>query len=285
MGRISRLCPAKINLFLDVLKKRRDGFHTIRSLFAEITLADKISLKLTENSQIKISCTSEEINNRSNLVYKIASYLKNKYKVKQGIEIHLEKNIPLAAGLGGGSSDAAQTIKICNQLWNLHLSRADMHKIAAKFGSDINFFLLGGVKLVQGRGEKISPQPCNLKLAYILLVNPRISISSTEAYAAVTPARSHENAFLNMQKALNNHDTSLLCQNLYNALEKEIMTKYEKINFIKQKLTRMGAQGSLMSGSGSTVFAIFNNRRKLKQADDYFRKNNYWTHHTSLGLN
>jgi len=275
-------CLAKINLFLDILKKRDDDFHELNSLFAELSLSDKILIKLTENSQIKISCTSDTIPDKSNLVFKIASYLKDKYKVKSGIEIYLKKNIPVAAGLGGGSSDAAKTIQICNEIWNLGLSPKQMHKLAAKFGSDINFFLEGGVKLVKGRGEIVLEQKNNLEIANILLVNPHIQISSKKAYNSVQSLEPHTAKFKNMQKALRQNELDLLCKNLHNSLEPGIFSEYPEIQSIKKNLLKLGASGSLMSGSGSTVFAIFKKSDTLLRAEHFFAKKNFWTHKTSL---
>jgi len=275
-------CSAKINLFLDVIGHRNDGFHKIKSVFAEIDLADKISIKLTEKPDIKISCTSKEIPDRDNLVYKVSCYLKDKYNVKQGIEINLKKNIPLAAGLGGGSSDAAQTLLLCNKVWNLNLTAKQLQSIAEKFGSDISFFLQGGLCLVSGRGEKVEPLETNLQVANVLLVKPKFPISSREAYSLVKIQKAQNRKFEKSIKALQTNNLNLLTENIYNALEPEIISRYAEIKQIKNKLKKSGSLGNLMSGSGPTVFAIFDNYDELLKTQRYFNKNKYWSCRTSI---
>jgi len=132
---------AKLNLFLDILHKRDDGFHEVETIIVPISLADHLIFRLTYKSEVKIYCTSDTLQESENIIYKIACFLKDTYNVKHGVEIKLKKNIPLSAGLGGGSSNAAITILVLNSLWKLNLSLADLHRTVALFGSDINFFL------------------------------------------------------------------------------------------------------------------------------------------------
>ncbi len=148
---------AKINLFLDVMKKREDGFHDIRTIFSEIDLYDELFFDLTKKGSIEILTDTDQIELHENLIYQLAFFIKDTYDVKDGCRIRLKKIIPIAAGLGGGSSNAAATIIALNKLWNLQLSFSTMRKIAAKFGSDIAFFLTGGIAIGTGKGDDLTP--------------------------------------------------------------------------------------------------------------------------------
>ncbi|MBL7108510.1 MAG: 4-(cytidine 5'-diphospho)-2-C-methyl-D-erythritol kinase [Candidatus Cloacimonetes bacterium] len=288
---------AKVNLFLEILSHRkvRNGFHSIKTVISEIDLSDNISFRLfdsafggTEKETIKISCSSnaktirqrkeEKIEKRENIVYKVANYLKDKYQVDGGMEIILKKNIPICAGLAGGSSDAALTIKMCNSLWNLKLSKKEMHKIAAKFGSDINFFLDGGLGLLSGRGEKVQQISSNLKIENLLLVNPLGSwrISSKDAYSWAEIENEKKFQLKNILDAIRENDVQKVCKNMYNGLEKGVFARYPAIKKIKDKMFEFGALGSLMSGSGATVFGIFDSKKSMKVAENYFQNLDYW---------
>lgn len=276
---------AKINLFLDTIFKRDNGFHEIRTILTEIQLEDILTFSLTESSNIKISCNSNELKDSNNIIYKIACFLKDKYRVKSGLDISLKKYIPISAGLGGGSSNAAMTIKNCNILWNLQLSKSEMHKIAARFGSDINFFLEGGIAYLTGKGEKVSRISTNLKIENILLVNPQIPISSREAYSwsAIKPEK--RDRFKKLKDALESNDIQGLCKNLYNSLENGVFTRYPIVKEIKEKMSSFGALGSLMSGSGSTVFGIFDSKDKMESTEQYFHNLNFGTYKTKINVN
>lgn len=274
---------AKINLFLDTIFLRKNGFHEIETILTEIQLEDILIFSLTESNKIKISCNSNELKEVDNIIYKIACFLKDKYRVKKGLDISLKKNIPISAGLGGGSSNAALTIKNCNTLWNLKLSKSEMHKIAARFGSDINFFLEGGIAYLNGKGENVSKISTSLKVENLLLVNPRIQISSREAYSWSTIKPEKVDKFQKLKDAIDTNDIPSLCKNLYNSLENGVFTRYPIIKGIKEKMLDLGARGSLMSGSGSTVFGIFDSRDKMQLAEKYFNRLDFWTYRTEIG--
>ena len=180
----SRDSYAKVNLFLDVISRLANGYHEILTVFAEIELHDKLKFFLTNKQEIKIMSNVEDLNSSNNLIYKIAIYLQNRFGVKKGVIVELEKHIPIAAGLGGGSSNAAATIVALSELWHINLEEETMHEIAAEFGSDINFFLKGGTALGRNRGE-ILEDCAQIYLDNILLVNPNVQISSKTAYQAV----------------------------------------------------------------------------------------------------
>ena len=183
--RLQRVSYAKVNLYLEILRKRKDGFHDIRTVFSEISLSDEIIFTLTKNQEIEIWSFPEIVNGENNIIYKVAVFIKDKYRVNQGVEITLKKSIPHQAGLGGGSSNAATTIKALDKLWSLNLSEREMNLIAQKFGSDINFFLKGGTAIGYGRGEKITESK-DIIIENMLIVKPDFGISTKEAYGLIS---------------------------------------------------------------------------------------------------
>lgn len=265
---IFSLSYAKINLILNVESLLNSGYNKIRTLFSEIDLHDNLKYSLTKSKEIEVWSNIEELCGESNLIYKVATYLKNIYSVNSGVKIELYKEIPLAAGLGGGSSNAANTIKMLNQLWTLKMSKSDMHNVAAKFGSDLNFFLEGGSASGSNRGEiieKIDP----IKIDHILLVKPQLGISSKEAYQMIKG-----------RKINNNFDKFLETKNLkliFNDLQTGIIKKYPEIGKIIEQIKDSGAEIAQMSGSGSTCYGIYTSAELLKQSYDYFTKQGYWT--------
>ncbi len=263
---------AKINLFLDVLSKLPGGYHEILTIFSEIDLHDKIKYFLTNKPEIKIMSNVGELNNNNNLIYKIAVYLKDRYSVNKGVSVELEKNIPISAGLGGGSSNAASTIKALSYLWDLNLSWEEMHEIASMFGSDINFFLIGGTAKGTNRGDIITPLD-DIELDNILLINPNLPISSKEAYQAVKIEQSKQN----WQNLLSTHSTDYC----FNKLETGIIQLYPVIGELIDELYLSGAKKAMMSGSGSTVIGFYDNQNKCKNAQMTFQEKGYWSYITS----
>ena len=269
---IFRKSHAKINLFLDILNKRSYGFHQIITIFSEIELSDSITFTLTENNAIKILTCKNFIKTDDNLVYKIAFFIKKKYIVNNGVNIKLEKNIPIAAGLGGGSSNAAQTISALSELWNLDLSKNEMNEIASKFGSDINFFLVGGCALGEGRGEQITPLK-DIEINHILLINPGFEISSKEVYKATTISN-NENS--NWKKLLKTGNIAFC----YNKLEETVCERFSEIQNIIKYLQENGVQKAMLSGSGATVIGFCPNHHTAKKIANYYSKKGYWNHIT-----
>ena len=280
--KVTQYSRAKLNLFLDILHKRDDGFHEVETIIVPISLADNLIFRLTDKSEVKIFCTSDTLQGSENIIYKIACFLKDIYNVKNGVEIKLKKNIPLAAGLGGGSSNAAATIQVLNSLWKLNLSLADLHRTVSLFGSDINFFLENSTALLKGRGEIVRETFPSPHIENILLVNPGIEIASRNAYSWLVIDEPHEKMRSAMITGLNNNDVEAICKNLHNGLEQGVFAHYPILQKIKAKLLELGAMGSLMSGSGATVFGIFPSREKLLNAKKYFKKYKYWLFETKI---
>jgi 4-diphosphocytidyl-2-C-methyl-D-erythritol kinase len=263
---------AKVNLFLDIISRLPNAYHEILTVFAEIDLHDKLKFLLTNKQEIKILSNVENLNNSNNLIYKIAIYLQNRFGVKKGVIVKLTKRIPIAAGLGGGSSNAATTIQALSKLWELDLSEEIMHEIAAEFGSDINFFLKGGTAIGKNRGEVL--EECSqIDLKNLLLVNPNISISSKTAYQAVTISQPS-----NTWKDLLETNDPQYC---YNKLEEGLLSRYPIIMEIKNQLNNQGAKNALLSGSGPTVIGFFDNPEICKNAQTYFKEKGYWSYITT----
>lgn len=265
---ISSASYAKINLVLNVESLLNSGYNKIRTLFSEIDLHDNLKYTLTKSKEVEVWSNIEELCGENNLIHKVATYLKNRYCVNSGVTIKLQKVIPLSAGLGGGSSNAANAIKALNKLWALNLSKGEMHDIAAKFGSDLNFFLEGGTASGSNRGEVIEKLE-SIKIEQILLVKPPFGISSKEAYNLVNKRELNKN----FEEFIKTKNIELI----FNDLQIGIINKYPQIGIIIDELKRSGADVAQMSGSGSTCFGIYSSAELLRRSDDYFTKRGYWT--------
>ena len=258
---------AKINLFLEILGEREDGYKEIQTIFSLIEVYDQLNFTLTKNNTVKILTDTDSLKQADNLVYKVAIFIKNKYNVNSGVIVELKKNIPLAAGLGGGSSDAAATINALNLLWDLHLSDNEKQEIAAEWGSDINFFLKGPTALGEGRGEKITPLP-DIPINHIFLVNPDFGISSREAYSFVKYGYTPKS----YDKFLETKSTEFC----FNRLEEEIRKKYQIIDEIIQHMENNGASKAILSGSGATIIGFCPNHDTAKYLSQYYSEKGYW---------
>lgn len=250
---------AKINLGIKVVGVLDGGYHDLEMVMSKINLYDTLIFKKCDRLKVECPFIKEE----DNLVYKIAKYLKEEYKVDKGIYIKIIKRIPMEAGLGGGSSDAAVAIKTLNELWDLKLSKDDMINISTKFGSDIAFFINDKTAFVSGRGEKIEDiKSSKLKL---LLIKPDFGCSTKEIYSNISEF-SKKGELTSLIKVLSEEDLEGLSKEITNDLEKGLKEKKQDIDFIKKDLISYGALASLMSGSGSTVFGIFDSNKTRKEA-------------------
>ncbi|EGD51535.1 4-(cytidine 5'-diphospho)-2-C-methyl-D-erythritol kinase [Thermoanaerobacter brockii subsp. lactiethylicus] len=264
MKKIKVKAYAKINLSLDVLGKREDGYHEISTIMQSIDLAD--ILEFEKSDTIEILCDNPKVPvGEDNLIVKVINLLKEKYQKKEGILVRLNKKIPLAAGLAGGSADAAATIVALDKLWNLNMSKEEKKEIALKVGADVPFCLEGGTKLAKGIGEIFE----NLKVPSmsLLLVKPDIEISTKEIYDKWDRLnfKSHHATFL-VAQAIQEGNIYKIAENIKNDLELVTSRECEVINQIKEELLKKGALGCAMSGSGPTVYGIFDDLERLKRA-------------------
>jgi len=241
--------PAKINLYLRITGKRPDGYHELETVMLPLDFGDTMTFE-PRPAGIELVCDDPRLPvNDNNLVVRAAKLLG-----ARGAKITLQKRTPLAAGLGGGSSNAATTLLALGK----GESPARLNELAAKLGSDINFFLAGGAALCRGRGELVEPVPCKLS-ATVLLVNPGFGISTKWAYenwAAMQLTAKPPDASL-LVRVLAEDDLAGVCRSLYNSLEAPSVGKFPVLELLKETMRAGGAAGALMSGSGATVFGLF----------------------------
>jgi 4-diphosphocytidyl-2-C-methyl-D-erythritol kinase len=265
---------AKINLTLQVLARRSDGYHDLASVVQEIALYDLLSFTKTSRG-ITLTCSDPSLPlNKKNLVYKAAAAMQGESrrlkKPVPGVKIQIQKNIPVGAGLGGGSSDAAATLKALNILWQLHLTEARLAKIGASLGSDVPFFISGGTALAQGRGELLTLWP-GIPSFRLVLVKPVTGISTAWAYKKLKISLTKQPKNIKIiQNSLLKKRFDQLTEYLQNDLESVCISKYPIILDIKHRLLALGATAALMSGSGSTVFGLIPSRVAENRIKDVF---------------
>jgi len=249
--------PAKINLLLDVLRKREDGFHEVEMIMTMVDLADRLTLSELPRDQIVLSSYAGFIPlDDKNLAFQAARLIKERCGVKRGVSIHLDKQIPVAAGLAGGSSDAAAALRGLNRLWNLGLSVAELEALGAELGSDVPFCVRGGTAIARGRGEKLesieSPPQC-----WVVLAKPPINVSTADVYGKLRAGELRQHPSVpRMLEAIRSKSFPDVCAALGNVLESVTLDRYPEVRQIKEVMIRLGADGVLMSGSGPTVFGL-----------------------------
>ena len=261
---ISLKAHAKVNLFLEILGKRDDGYHEIETIMQEIDLADNLKFEEIQEG-IRLECNNKNIPiNQDNLVCKAANLILKECGIKKGVLINLEKNIPVGAGLGGGSSDAAATLKALNSLWKVGLNDGDLMEFAAKLGSDIPFFINGKTSLCSGRGEMISPVKVRDRMDYLILF-PRVHISTETIYKNLkidlTKKRKDVSFFLD---ALKHSEVIGISKLLFNRLEEVIFATYPDLLQVKSALESFDFCGLSISGSGSAFFGLCNDRHQAE---------------------
>ncbi len=269
---------AKINIGLNIIRKRPDGYHDIESIFYPINLYDNLYIKKSDS--FKLTCSNSEINIQDNLVTKAVKILEDETKQKFNVEISLTKRIPIGAGLGGGSSNAAQTIIALNKLFQLNLSEKTRRDLAAKVGADVPFFINPRPSLVTSKGEKLEALSLKIKFP-ILIVNPGIQISTKWAYENINTS-GKTNLIGNLFKR-NISDVHEWKEKIFNDFEKIVFEKHKEIAEIKSNLYKSGAIFSLMTGSGSTVYGIFKNIIAAEKAQSQFSKNYFTYLHNETG--
>ena len=259
--------PAKINLGLHIHKKREDGFHELETILQMVTWFDELQLEGT-CEKVELFCDTPEIpNDETNLVVKAARLLQKHFPGRcAGVNITLKKSIPSGAGLGGGSGNAAGVLLALNHLWDLKISRENLIALSGELGSDVPFFLISPCAIGTGKGEILEPikNPINL---YVLMIYPNLPLSTPWVYGNLKlKLTKHKNNISILTNFLMRSDFAQLGAGLYNDLEPIVFKRYPEILEIKNELLRSGAGGALLSGSGSTVFGIFDNPDLAKKA-------------------
>lgn len=257
--------PAKINLSLAVIGKQTH-FHEVEMIMTTIDLADYITISKIPNSKNQIILHSDFSGmsmGKGNLVYRAAELFMKHYQITDSVEIRIEKNIPISAGLAGGSADAAATFKGLRGLFNIDCSDQELCELGAKIGSDIPFCIIGGTALATGRGEIITPIK-SPPLCWVIIVNPRLSVSTRDIYNAFNFAEAEEIDTQLMLDAIENEDFDKICMHLANNLEPVTIKFFPIVSDIKEAFHANGANGVRMSGSGPTVFALVYTEKKAK---------------------
>ena len=270
------IARAKINLYLEILGSRPDGYSEVAMVLQSIQLADRVQLQSRPHG-IHLTCDRPEVPaDARNLAYQAAELLQKECRVAGGVEIHLEKQIPVAAGLAGGSADAAAVLVGLNQLWGLGLTVGELQSLAARLGSDIPFCVQGGTQLATGRGEVLEPL-ADWEGIPVLLAKPKhLGVSTAWAYQAFRSRQETLGPALptlpQVLAALSRQDPLALARSLRNDLEQVVLPEYAIVGELRQSLLAAGALGSLMSGSGPTVFGIMPSLELAAQARDTLRR-------------
>ena len=250
---------AKVNLTLDVLNRRPDGYHELATVMQTIDLHDTICLTATNDQRVQVVCTTPALSNNDNLAAHAADMVRQHFALRQGVRIELYKRIPIAAGLGGGSSDAAAVLRALRQWWQLPLSPSDLLSMATSLGSDVPFFLTGGLALCEGRGEQVTPLahhwPASMR--WLLLLKPAISLSIAAVFRDL-PASDYTGGTCSKTLCSDlNAGRSLQLEHLHNSLERGVLERYPAVARAREDLLNAGARVVQLSGSGPTLFAPF----------------------------
>lgn len=262
--------PAKINIGLNIVKKRDDGFHNLETIFYQIhDLYDLLTFEKSDKMQLKLVDENKDLEN-DNIIIKAVKLLEGKCKKSFDVKISLKKSIPIGAGLGGGSSDGASTLKAINELYNLNLTIEELKMLALELGSDVPLFLHDYPTIGKSRGELLNQTPLKIDFP-ILLINPRIHISTKDAFSNIIPKQSLFN-----YSEIQNYEMSKWKGKIVNDFEANVFKLYPEIENIKNKLDENSSIFSLMSGTGSTVYGIFETFSKAESVAKLFPKS-YFT--------
>ena len=260
--------PSKINLFLDVIRKREDGYHDLGTLFQTVNVGDTVSAEVRGDGVVTLEYSvPQDYPKESDLVYRAALALKEFAKKESlGADLFLEKVMPLGAGLGGGSADAAATLRLLNRLWDLNYEPAVLEGIGAKLGADVPFLVRGGSAFAEGIGERLTfIEPLDLPEGTVLLIaTPHDAVPTKDAYAGVP--KSGPDRWERYKEQAQSRDAVLRPSALFNAFETSVFPKHPLVASMKAKMLELGASAALMSGSGASVFGIFADKATAEAA-------------------
>jgi len=291
MRSYSLIAPAKINLYLEILGDRADGYHELAMILQSIELADQVHIRAIGTQTIQVHCDHPQVPlDKTNLAYRAVELMSQQFPdcwaQFGGVEITIKKNIPVAAGLAGGSTNAAAVLVGLDMLWQLGLTQPELQELAAKLGSDVPFCLAGGTAIATGRGEELDPLPSLDSFYVILAKHQTLAVSTAWAYQTYrtqfshtyrgsdqvtpstmtetidSPTRVHSGS---MVKAILNKNVSKIGQLLYNDLEQVVLPNYPQVLQLRQAFENCGALGTMMSGSGPTVFAICQSQEQAQE--------------------
>ena len=273
MKQIRLKAMAKINLGLDVVRKREDGYHEVRMIMQTVNLYDKLFISVSGEPGIRLKTNLGFLPvNENNLIYKAAKLLIDEFEITDGVDIQLQKFIPVAAGMAGGSSDAATTLIGMNQLFDLKLSRRQLMERGVKLGADVPYCVTGGTALSEGIGEILTRLP-DVPRGYVLVAKPGVSVSTKFVYTNLKLDQIEKHPDIDGQiEAIRRQDFKKMAELMGNLLETVTIPEYPVIQEIKDFMMKCGAVNAMMSGSGPTVFGLFNNHRQAETACDSLRE-------------
>ena len=256
--------PAKINLGLDILGKRPDGLHELAMVMASIDLADRLYLEEIPENKIIIETNKAFLpTDKKNHVYEALELVKERFEIKQGLRVKIHKEIPVAAGLGGGSTDSAAALRAVNRLWNLGLSVKELASLGAEVGSDVPYCVYGQTSLVEGFGEKVTPI-APMPQCWVVVVKPRMSVSTRTIFAKIVMEDLYHPDIPALVSAIEENDYQKMTQNLGNSMEVVTIKKHPIIQQLKDRMLKYGADAAMMSGSGPTVYALCHKYSRAK---------------------
>ena len=264
---------AKVNLGLDIIGKREDGYHLLKMIMQTVDLYDEIEINKSDDNKISIKCNISyvPVDNR-NLMYKAAVLFMDKYNINSGLKINIKKNIPVAAGMAGGSTDAAAVLKCLNKLFEVNAPYEELADLALKIGADVPYCINGGTAICEGIGEVITELP-PFKNVIMVIVKPSFGVSTKEVYGALDISRIKKHVKIdNIVHGMKKNNINIVCYNMKNVLENVTIRKYPVIKDIKHMMIKQGAKGALMSGSGPTVFGIFSDMMSAQRCFENMKK-------------
>lgn len=273
MDKISLKALAKINLGLDVVRRREDGYHEVRMIMQTIHLFDRVNIEKTSEPGIKIKTNLSYLPvNENNLIYKAGRLLMDEFDITEGVSVDLDKRIPVAAGMAGGSTDAAAMLYGMNKMFGLGLSMQELKDRGVKIGADVPYCLMRGTALAEGIGEKLKSLPPMIKCP-VLIAKPQISVSTKFVYENLKLDEKVNHPDIDqLIKDIKAKDLQGVCDHMGNILETVTIPNYPIIAEIKKNMLENGAAGAMMSGSGPTVFGLFDDAEKAKQAYKAMKK-------------
>ena len=273
MKKIKLDAYGKINLGLDVLGKRNDDYHDLDMVMQSVNLADKIIIQKNKTGEITVKSNTGKIpNDESNLAYKAAKLLIDEFEIEKGVDIEIEKNIPISGGMAGGSTDCAAVLKGMNKLFKLKLSEEELMERGVKLGADVPFCIMGKTARAEGIGEVLTPIKNKLK-GYIVLAKPPISVSTGFVYGRIDEVEVKNKPDTEaMIEAIKKNDLKGLADSICNVLEEVTIPDYPIVQEIKDKMINNGALNAMMTGSGPTVFGLFDDKKKAVAAVDELKE-------------
>ncbi len=256
--------PAKINLGLDILGKRPDGLHELAMVMASIDLADRLYLEEIPENKIIIETNKAFLpTDKKNHVYEALELVKERFNIDKGLRVKIHKEIPVAAGLGGGSTDSAAALRAVNRLWNLGLSIEELASLGAEVGSDVPYCVYGQTSLVEGFGEKVTPI-APMPQCWVVVVKPRMSVSTRTIFAKIVMEDLYHPDIEALVSAIEENDYQKMTENLGNSMEVVTIKKHPVIQQLKDRMLKYGADAAMMSGSGPTVYALCHKYSRAK---------------------